>query len=144
MDIRPAQIMHSIRLGRIDSVLTSQAIWLCIGCEICSARCPQNLNPSAVMVAARLLAISKGYEPSMREVRVYYRGFVDNMRLNGKIHDASVVAVTSLLNKRLLTDAKLAWKLLLKGRIKPPPLPLGGRRFRKLYKYVMASEKEAK
>ena len=140
MDLKPAQVMHSIRLGREEAVLSSQTIWLCVGCETCSARCPQQVEPAAAMTAARLLALRKGYKPSVKEVDIYYHGFMHNMYLNGKIHDASVAGITQLLTGQLMQNLPLAWKLLLKGRVKPPPLPLGGRGFRKLYKRTLARE----
>jgi heterodisulfide reductase subunit C len=143
MDLKPAQVMHSIRLGREYEVLNSKAIWLCLGCETCSARCPQQVEPAAAMNAARVLALQKGVKPRVKEVGIYYQGFVDNMRLNGKIHDGSVAGLTRLLNGQIFDDLPLAWKLLRRGRLKPPPLPLGGGNFRRLYKNALAREKEA-
>jgi heterodisulfide reductase subunit C len=140
MDLKPAQVMHSIRLGFEDVVLNSQAIWLCVGCETCSARCPQQVEPAAAMSAARLLALKKGVKPSMREVSIYYRGFVYNMRLNGKIHDASVAGLTQLLTGQLMDNLPLAWKLFIRGRVKLPPMPFGGHNFRKLYDRIKAME----
>ena len=140
MDLKPAQVMHSIRLGHEKIVLNSQAIWLCLGCETCSARCPQQVEPAAAMTAARLLAVKKGVQPSIKEVGIYYRGFVHNMRLNGKIHDASVAGITQLLTGQLMANLPLAWKLFLRGRVKPPPFPLGGGEFRKLYNRSLARE----
>lgn len=133
MDLKPAQLMHSICLNREQQVLESKAIWLCLACETCAARCPQHVNPSAAMTAARLLALRRGIKPSVKEVGIYYRGFVDNMRLNGKIHDSSVAGFTQLFTGQLMENLPLAWKLLLRGRVKPPPLPLRGGKFRKLY-----------
>lgn len=143
MDLKPAQVMHSIRLGREEVVLNSQAIWLCVGCETCSTRCPQEVEPAAAMNAARVLALRRGIKPSVKEVGIYYRGFVDNMRLNGKIHDASVVAVTRLLTGQVLEDLPLAWKLFTRGRIRPPPLPLRGGDFRRIYRNALARDKPA-
>ena len=65
------------------------------------------------------------------------------MRLNGKIHDASVAGNTQLLTGQLMGDLPLAMKLLVRGRVKPPPLPLGGGGFRKIYRSALAREKEA-
>ncbi len=140
MDLKPAQVMHSIRLGRRDSVLNSRAIWLCVACETCTERCPQGVDPAAAMNAARLMALRAGLEPGVREVGVYYKGFVTNMRMNGKIHDASLVAINRLVSGRLFDELPLAWKLLLRGRIKPPPLPLRGARFRRMYRRALARE----
>ena len=96
------------------------------------------------MAAARVLAMQKGIKPSLKVIDIYYRGFVDNMRLNGKIHDASVAGITQLLTGQLIPDLPLAIKLLRRGRVKPPPLPLGGGRFRKIYRKALAREKESR
>jgi heterodisulfide reductase subunit C len=143
MDLKPAQMMHSIRLGREQAVLNSTAIWLCVGCETCSARCPQGVEPAAAINAARLMAMKQGVPPRVKEVDIYYRGFVDNMRLNGKIHDASVAGITQLLTGQLIKNLPLAWKLFKRGRVKPPPLPLGGGDFRKVYRKALDIEESS-
>jgi heterodisulfide reductase subunit C len=140
MDLKPAQVMHSIRLGLEELVLNSQAIWLCVGCETCAARCPQKASPASAMTAARLLARHKGVKPTVKEVDIYYRGFMHNMILNGRIHDASVAGITQLLTGQLRDNLPLAWKLFRRGRVKPPPLPLGGRKYRRLYKRALEQE----
>ena len=144
MDLKTAQVMHSIRLGRLDSVLNSKAIWLCVGCETCTQRCPQKAEPAAAMNACRTLALQLGFKPSVKEIGIYYKAFVDNMRLNGKIHDASVVAITGLLSGTIFNDLPLAFKLFQRGRLKLPPLPTGGKAFRKMYAEIMSREKESR
>ena len=141
MDLKPAQIMHSIRLGNEDAVLNSRSIWLCVGCETCSARCPQHVEPAAAMTAARVLALRKGIQPSVKEVSIYYKGFVDNMRLNGKIHDASVAGITQLLTGQIRDNLSLAWKLFVRGRVRLPPLPIRGRQFRRIHRRATARER---
>ncbi|MBI5714004.1 MAG: 4Fe-4S dicluster domain-containing protein [Chloroflexi bacterium] len=75
MDLKPAQVMHSIRLGREESVLNSTAIWLCLGCETCSARCPQQVEPAAAMNSARIIALQKGITPAVKEIALGGGGF---------------------------------------------------------------------
>jgi heterodisulfide reductase subunit C2 len=143
MDLKTSQVMHSIRLNREDIVLNSQAIWLCVGCETCSARCPQQVEPADVMNAARILALRKGIRPSVKEIGIYYNAFVTSMWLNGKIHDISVVAATSLLTGKIVEDIPLALKLLVRGRVKLPPIPFSGSSgFRKVRERARAREKE--
>ena len=143
MDLKTSQVMHSIRLNREDVVLNCRAIWLCVGCETCSARCPQEVEPADVMNAARILALRNGIKPSIREVGIYYNAFVTSMWLNGKIHDISVVAATSLLTGNIINDMPLALKLLVRGRIKLPPIPFSGSGgFRKVRERARAREKE--
>ena len=143
MDLKTAQVMHSIRLNREDVVLNCRAIWLCVGCETCSARCPQQVEPADVMNAARILALRKGIRPSIREVGIYYNAFVSSMWLNGKIHDISVVAATALLTGSIISEIPLALRLLVRGRVKLPPIPFtGSGGFRKIRKRARAREKE--
>ncbi len=140
MDLGPAQVVHNIRLGRERRVLHSTAIWYCIGCETCAAHCPQGLEPAAMMHAARMLAVRKRIRPPLREAAIYYRGFIDNLRLFGRIHDTSLVAVTRLLAGHLHEDVPLAFRLLVRGRLDAPPLPFGGANFRRLYGRVRQRE----
>jgi hypothetical protein len=89
------------------------------------------------------MAMKQGVPPRVKEVDIYYRGFVDNMRLNGKIHDASVAGITQLLTGQLIKNLPLAWKLFKRGRVKPPPLPLGGGDFRKVYRKAFDIEESS-
>ena len=142
MDLKTAQVMHSIRLNREDVVLNCRAIWLCVGCETCSARCPQQVEPADVMNAARILALRNGIKPSIREVGIYYNAFVTSMWLNGKIHDISVVAATALLTGSIISEIPLALRLLVRGRVKLPPIPFSGSAgYRKVRQRALAREK---
>ena len=143
MDLKTAQVMHSIRLNREDVVLNCKAIWMCVGCETCSARCPQQVETADAMNAARILALRKGIKPSVEEIGLYYKIFVSSMWLNGKIHDLTVVGLTSLLSGRLIEDIPLAIQFLMHGRVKLPPIPLtGSSGFRKIRSRALAREKE--
>ena len=139
MDLKPAQVMHGIRLGLKKEVLNCKTIWWCMGCETCSARCPQQVSPSEAMNAARILAQREGIRPSMREVSIFYKNFVGNLWLSGRIDDAPLAAVTGLLTGNLLGDLPLAVKLVARGRIKLPRIP-GDNRFRQVYKKTRAME----
>ncbi len=141
MDLKPAQVMHSIRLGHKDAVLHSQAIWFCAGCETCSARCPQQVEPAEAMNAARILALREGIRPSVRDVGLFYRGFVGNLRLNARLHDVSLATITRTLSGKVIEDIPLALKLLVRGRVKPPSYTGLGGDFRRLYARAHELEK---
>ncbi len=140
MDLKPAQVMHSVRLGLKDEVLNCRTIWWCMGCETCSARCPQQLEPAKVMNAACILAQREGVRPGLRDVNTFYRNFVGNLWLSGRIHDASLAAVTGLALGTLLDDLPIALKLLAHGRITLPRLPRNNH-FRAVYEKARAIEK---
>jgi len=136
MDLKPAQVVHCIRLNLEDVVLNSSAIWFCAACETCASRCPQGLEPAAMMSAARILAIRKGIAPKVPEVATFYETFVENMQMFGRISDLTLVAALKLKTEDLFSDIPLGLKLFERGKLSPLKLPSGASHFRRIYQRV--------
>ena len=64
------RLIRQIVLGMRDEVLSSPAIWLCLECYRCYARCPQKVNFTDIMKVLRYLSIKGGYAPvgKMKEI----------------------------------------------------------------------------
>ncbi|MFO8012307.1 MAG: 4Fe-4S dicluster domain-containing protein, partial [Phycisphaerae bacterium] len=59
MDLTPSQVMRLVQIGdeeAVDTLLSSTALWSCVGCLTCTQRCPKDLDPAAVMDALREIA----------------------------------------------------------------------------------------
>jgi heterodisulfide reductase subunit C len=56
-------IIRKILYGMREEVLSSPAIWLCVMCYRCYARCPQQVNFTDIMRALRHMAVRDGYAP---------------------------------------------------------------------------------
>jgi len=61
MDYGPDRILRLLHLGQWERVLTSRDVWLCLGCEMCGAHCPNGIDVGAVMIALREIAAAQGY-----------------------------------------------------------------------------------
>jgi heterodisulfide reductase subunit C len=57
-------IIRKVLFGMREEVLKSPAIWLCIMCYRCYARCPQQVNFTDIMRALRHMAVRDGYAPA--------------------------------------------------------------------------------
>lgn len=125
MDYKPAQLLRMIQLGQRDKVLSSTTIWMCIGCEACGTRCPNQIRLAPVMDVLRQMALDEDYAP---ETAVYslHRSFLDSIRLWGRMHEVSMLAQFKTLEllkeypvffKGLLGDMKLGADLLLHGKL---------------------------
>lgn len=57
-------IIRKILFGMREEVLKSPAIWLCMMCYRCYARCPQQVNFTDIMRALRHMAVRDGYAPA--------------------------------------------------------------------------------
>lgn len=125
MDYKPAQLLRLIQLGQKDKVLGSSAIWMCIGCEICGTRCPNQIRMAPVMDTLQQMSLENGYRP---EPAVYalHRSFLDNIKLWGRVHELTMLMEYkircllmkySLFFQGLFSDLKLGGTLMLKGKI---------------------------
>jgi heterodisulfide reductase subunit C len=116
MEHKPAQLLRLIQLGQKDAVLSSSAIWLCVGCETCGTRCPNHIRLAPVFDTLRYMALEEGYEP---EPAVYalHRSFLDSIRLWGRVHELSMLMEYKLLSRDLFSDLMMGVDLILKGKI---------------------------
>jgi len=125
MDYKPAQLLRLIQLGQKEKVLSSKTIWMCIGCEACGTRCPNEIRLAPVMDVLRQMALDEGYEP---ETAIYslHRSFLDSIKLWGRMHEVTMlaefktrelVAEYPVFFKGLLGDAKLGANLLLNRKL---------------------------
>ena len=60
-DFDPRKIIHMIRMGLKDRVLSSDLLWYCSNCRSCVFVCPQNVGFADIMAALRKIAIAGGY-----------------------------------------------------------------------------------
>ena len=125
MDYKPAQLLRMIQLGQKERVLASKTIWMCIGCEACGTRCPNQIRLAPVMDVLREMAVEEGYKP---ETAVYslHRSFLDSIKLWGRMHELTMLAefkTRCLLTEMpvffqgLLGDMKLGSDLILSGKL---------------------------
>jgi heterodisulfide reductase subunit D len=61
MDYGPDRILRLLQLGHWERVLSSRDVWLCLGCEMCGAHCPNTIDVGEVMISLRELAAQEGY-----------------------------------------------------------------------------------
>lgn len=129
MDYKPAQLLRLIQLGQKEKVLASTTIWMCVGCEACGTRCPNQIRLAPVMDALRIMALDEGYAP---ETAIYslHRSFLDSIRMWGRMHEVTMLAefkTRCLLTeypvffRGLLGDLKLASGLVLNRKLSLMP-----------------------
>jgi len=64
------RIVRQILFGMREEVLSSPAIWLCLECYRCYARCPQKVNFTDIMRILRYLAIKGNYVPAQTSAQI--------------------------------------------------------------------------
>jgi len=127
MDYTPAQILRLVQLGQKETLLRSSAIWLCIGCETCGTRCPNEIHAGAVIDALRQIAIEEGVPAAERSVFKLHKAFLDSIRTWGRLHELSMILQHKLTSRDLFSNLDMGLDMFLKGKIHPLPQRIRGR-----------------
>lgn len=143
MDLTPAQVVHHVLLGAWEPVLRSQAIWVCVHCETCTARCPQEVDVSGLFTAARVAAWRSGKVSPDQTIAAYFASFLENLYLYGRSAELPLTVICKLKNEDYLQDFGLGLRLIARGRLNFLSLPRGGATYRRLYDRVRQKEAAA-
>ncbi len=57
MDIKPHQFVSMLAKGKVEELLSCEAIWSCLSCMACVERCPRGVAPAAVVEAVRTTVV---------------------------------------------------------------------------------------
>jgi len=106
MDLTPNQLIRLLQLDDSGTALRSSAIWECVSCQTCSARCPKSVDCAGVMDMLRESSLSLGEAAtSQHAVIAFQKAFLDNIRRNGRLAELELIG---------LYKADVAWNT---GRI---------------------------
>ena len=134
MEHTPAQILRLVQLGQKDALLKSSAIWLCIGCETCGTRCPNEIHAGAVIDALRQIAIEEKVPAGERTIFKLHKAFLDSIHTWGRLHELTMLMQYKLTSRDLFSDLDMGLDMFLKGKIHPLPKRIKGRdEIKKLY-----------
>ena len=57
MEYHPHQFVDMVENGRIDGLMASRGIYMCLSCFACVERCPRSVEPAKLIEAVRLAVI---------------------------------------------------------------------------------------
>lgn len=111
------QVLRMIQFGLKDELLKSKAIWICLGCETCGARCPNGIRIAAVMDALREMALQEGVTPGEKDINFFHQCFLDSVKSLGRTHEGSMLMKYKLKSGHLMEDVGVGIKLFFKGKM---------------------------
>ena len=121
MDLPPSRLFRLLQLDLPDMeerVLRSEAIWLCLTCETCASRCPQEVEITRVMDHLRHESLRRGLvHRGARDILAFHRALLDSVRHTGRLYEIGLVADYKVRTLHLAKDVGLAPKLFLKGKL---------------------------
>ncbi|RYD05573.1 hypothetical protein N752_09510 [Desulforamulus aquiferis] len=106
-----------IQFGLKDELLKSKAIWVCVGCETCGARCPNGIRIASVMDALREMAIEEGVAPGEKDIKLFHDCFLNSAKSYGRVHEGTMLMRYKLKSGHLMDDVGVGIKMFLKGKL---------------------------
>ena len=142
MDMTSCNSLRMLQYGLPEydeRVLRSEGIWLCLACETCSARCPQEVEIPKVMDFVRGEALRLGIaHPKSKDILAFHRAFLDSIEYTGRLYEVGLVADYKMRSRHFLKDVMLAPKMYVKGKLGLLPHLIRNRRGMKhLFKQTM-------
>lgn len=116
-----ADLLKLIRLGAKEAVLTSNTIWLCVGCKTCGDRCPNGIDIGKIADALREMALAEGITGRDTRTPAFYKSFLNTVEHLGRSYEAGVIGLYKLRTSSYTQDLGLGLKFLAKGKLRLLP-----------------------
>ena len=122
MDLMPHQVMRLVQLGdesSVEKVLSSATLWSCAGCLTCTQRCPQELDPAAVMDVLRERSYNENkVSPRQKRVLAFHRAFLKTIESTGRMSELALVRRYKMASLDFMSDVALVPAMLARGKLK--------------------------
>lgn len=121
----PSQILRILQLelpGYEAKLLGSLSIWLCLACDTCYSRCPQEVKLSQVMDFLRQESVQQNkVNPKAKDILKFHQAFLETIEKNGKLNEVWLTLNYKLKTLNLLQDVNKAPSMFFKGKLNPIP-----------------------
>lgn len=130
MQYSPRRIIAMVRAGMRKEVLSSDSMWYCASCYLCTERCPRGVKVTDLMYALKQLAYRHGFRRGPTGGPIMYRVFVDLLNQNGRVYEVSLMIRYYLQSEPLamLKMAPIGLKMFRRGRSPLRPHTLSDKR----------------
>jgi heterodisulfide reductase subunit C len=137
----PAEIIRRLQLGAGNELLESDLIWLCLSCETCSARCPMEINISAVIDSLRSLARETEARRPKGNMPLFNREFLRMVKAFGRSYDLPMIAAYKLGTGNIRQDLEKFPTMLRKGKMAIlPPTGADKRGVKRIFKRALKNK----
>jgi heterodisulfide reductase subunit C len=119
MDHSPRKIIALVRAGRRREVLSSNSMWCCATCHLCTVRCPRGIEMPELMHVLEWMAVREGLANDRVSTPTMQRTLVNVLKGQGRVHELGVMGRFFLRTNPLaaLKMAPVGLRLFLRGRL---------------------------
>lgn len=131
MDVPPSQILRLLQLGieeLEEAAVGAFSPWLCLTCETCHARCPQEVDLPKIMEFLREEALRRNMvNPKAKDILAFHESFLDSVRSGGRLFEVGLISKYKMKTFHLFQDVLAAPKLFFRGKLHLFPHAIEGK-----------------
>lgn len=119
MDHSPRKLIALARAGKREEVLSSNSMWCCATCHLCTVRCPKGIEMPELMHVLECIATREGLANRRVSAPTAQRTLVDAVKRRGRVHELGLMGRFFLRTSPLaaLKMAPVGLKLFLHRRL---------------------------
>lgn len=121
MPLKTHDIMRLVAVGDASRAIADESIWLCLTCETCSARCPNDCDPAGVIDSLREVSLETGVADAPRRIAAFHRAFLAQIKINGRLNEMAMVVDYKLRSRDLAKDVTSAPGMMSRGKLSLRP-----------------------
>jgi heterodisulfide reductase subunit C len=121
MDLKTHEIIRLLQIDHRDRLFASDAIWMCLTCETCTTRCPNEFDPAAVIDALREMTLKESPGGIPSRIYGFHAAFLDQIRTHGRVFEFGLVASYKLRGGPLFADIESVPAMLRRGKLSLVP-----------------------
>ncbi len=117
MEYKSNEIIRLVQMGERERLLNSSAIWLCVSCETCVSRCPNQVDIPRLIDVLRQMSLEAGITPAVPEVAAFHRSFLETVKLGGRVNEPLMMLTYKARTRTWFKDLAMGMGMLLKGKL---------------------------
>ena len=121
MDVMPSVVLRLLQTKTKEAdrkVLSSYAIWLCLACQTCIARCPMEVDLPKAMDVLRAESLRLDLvHPDAKDIVAFHNSFIHTIERFGRLWEVGLIAEYKLRTRHLWQDVVVAPVMLQKGKL---------------------------
>lgn len=106
-----------MKLGDRETLMTMDALWICLSCQLCLDRCPSGIDIPAILDYIREKACLSGAKVSRPAVKLFHELMLSSIKERGRLSELNVALKYNWKTGQYMKDARLGFKMLFKGKL---------------------------
>ena len=127
MPLKPHQMLRLAQLDQREKLFDDASPWLCLTCETCTARCPNEVDPARLIDGMRELIFKSAPGNAPRRIRAFHEAFLAQIRSHGRLFDFGLVFAYKMKTMALFDDVLKAPGMYTRGKLALTPDNIEGR-----------------